>query len=87
MLLVEHKIDLLAEYADEIVVLEKAQVAFHGPAQEVLQNPALLEHGAQIPQVALLGSRLEKRGIGLARIPITQKDAIAAIEERLGGES
>ena len=87
VLLVEHKIDLLAEYADEIVVLEKAQVAFHGPAQEVLQNPALLEHGAQIPQVALLGSRLEKRGIGLARIPITQKDAIAAIEERLGGES
>ena len=87
MLLVEHKIDLLADYADEIVVLEQAQVAFHGPAQEVLQNPALLEHGAQIPQVALLGSRLEKRGIGLARIPITQKDAIAAIEERLGGES
>ncbi|MBO1679602.1 energy-coupling factor ABC transporter ATP-binding protein [Bittarella massiliensis (ex Durand et al. 2017)] len=87
VLLVEHKIDLLAEYADEIVVLEKAQVAFQGPAQEVLQNPALLEHGAQIPQVALLGSRLQERGIGLGRIPITQKDAIAAIEERLGGES
>ena len=41
-ILVEHKIDLIAEFCDEIIVMEKGSVVFNGPAHEVLTKKELL---------------------------------------------
>ena len=56
ILLVEHKTDVLAQIADEVVVLERGAVALSGPAATVLADPRLVELGVEPPA----GVRLER---------------------------
>lgn len=71
ILLVEHKVDLLADYADEILVLNKGELVAHGPTREILTDDSLLNQGTAIPEVALLGRDLKLDGLNLPEIPIT----------------
>lgn len=71
ILLVEHKVDLLADYADEILVLNKGELVAHGPTREILTDDSLLNQGTAIPGVALLGRDLKLDGLNLPEIPIT----------------
>ncbi len=75
VLLVEHKVDLIAEYADEVLVLDDGELIASGPTQEVFSDMSLLDRNVELPQVALLGSELVKRGLPLNYIPITQRQA------------
>jgi ABC-type glutathione transport system ATPase component len=56
ILLVEHKLDVLAHIADEVVVLERGSVALVGQAAAVLADPRLAELGVEPPA----GVRLER---------------------------
>lgn len=71
ILLVEHKVDLLADYADEILVLNKGELVAYGPTREILTDDSLLNQGTAIPEVALLGRDLKLDGLNLPEIPIT----------------
>ncbi len=82
ILLVEHKIDLIAQYCDEVLVMEKGHVVFQGKAGEVLTNEELLEHGAMIPQVAIFGHEMAKAGKPLSHIPITLEEATELVKAR-----
>ncbi len=84
ILLVEHKIDLIAEYCDEVIVMEKGKIAFSGAVKSVLANPELEKHGAMIPQAAKVGHELRKNHIELSGIPITIQDAVKTIKDRRG---
>lgn len=81
IILVEHKIDLIAEYADEVLVMQEGRVIAAGEKEEILSDMSLLEQGAALPQVAILGSRLKERGFPIARIPVTEKQAAQLIAE------
>ena len=67
--------DLIAEYADEIFVLNDGELIKSGDKHDVLTDVSLLDHGVQLPQMAVLGHRLRKRGLNLDYIPITEKEA------------
>lgn len=75
ILLVEHKIDLLAEYADEVIVLENGKNIINGPVHEVLTQRNLEEHGIQLPQISVIFDELRKKGIDYGKIPITYDEA------------
>ncbi|MCU6735833.1 energy-coupling factor ABC transporter ATP-binding protein [Diplocloster agilis] len=79
IILVEHKIDLIAEYADEVLVFKEGRLIASGDKQELLSDLSLLEQGAALPQVAILGSRLREKGLPVSRIPVTEKQAIEVI--------
>ncbi|MCB7304544.1 energy-coupling factor ABC transporter ATP-binding protein [Bariatricus massiliensis] len=83
IILVEHKIDLIAEYADEVLVFKEGRMIAAGDKQEILSDLSLLEQGAALPQVAILGSRLKEKGLPISRIPVTEKQAIEFIAEAL----
>lgn len=83
IILVEHKIDLIAEYADEVLVFKEGRMIASGDKQEILSDLSLLEQGAALPQVAILGSRLKERGLPISQIPVTEKQAIEFIAEAL----
>lgn len=83
ILLVEHKIDLIAEYADEVLVFKEGRMIAAGDKQEILSDLSFLERGAALPQVAILGSKLRERGLPISRIPVTEKQAIEIIAEAL----
>lgn len=82
VILVEHKIDMIAEYCDEIIVMYEGGIAFSGPKHEVLSNPMIMEHGAMMPQSAIFGHEMEKAGKPLAQIPITLSEATALVNAR-----
>lgn len=75
IILIEHKVDLLAEYADEIIVIKDAELLKAGPKHEVLSDYTLIKHGVMLPQMAILGNEIIKRGIDLSNIPITLAEA------------
>jgi energy-coupling factor transport system ATP-binding protein len=82
IILVEHKIDMIAEYCDEIIVMNEGCIAFSGPTHETLCNPEIMEVGAMMPQAAIFGHEMEKAGKPLARIPITLNEAVSLVQAR-----
>ncbi|MBQ9425969.1 MAG: ABC transporter ATP-binding protein [Erysipelotrichaceae bacterium] len=84
IILVEHKIDLIAEFCDEILVMEDGTVAFAGPTHEVLTKRELLQHEASIPEVAKFGLAMEDAGKHLSSIPVTMDEAYRLVKERKG---
>ena len=51
MVIVEHKIDLLAEYCDEIIVVKDHTVLLKGDCRYVFTNPLMRENQLPIPKV------------------------------------
>ncbi len=84
IILVEHKIDLIAEYCDEVLVMHKGSIVFSGKTKEVLTNLELLEKEALIPQVAVWGHEMKAEGKPLNYIPITVDEAIELARKRRG---
>lgn len=83
IVLVEHKIDLIAEYADRVIVMERGTVAAEGPAAEVLASPLLEAAGVPQPEVTRVAARLAADGRPLERTPITKEDARQLIAARV----
>ncbi len=84
VVLVEHKIDLIAEYADDIIVLKDGQAIRVGPKQEILSDMSLEAEGVQLPQYAILGNRLREQGVPLDYIPITESQTKEVIGKAIG---
>lgn len=82
IVLVEHKIDLIAEYCDEIIVMKKGKIVCTGETQDILSRMELLDYDAQIPQTAIWGHEMKAAGMPLSGIPITTKQAIRYAKER-----
>ncbi len=74
VLLVEHKLDLLAEVATRLVLLHGGRVRADGPPAAVLQGDALEACGLEPPTVVSIG-----RQLGLRPVPITRAAALAAL--------
>lgn len=85
VILVEHKIDMIAEYADNIVVMKDGRAIRSGSKQEILSDISLEKEGIQLPQYALLGNELIQRGLKLDYIPITEQQAIEVVGKALKG--
>lgn len=77
IVVIEHKVDLLAEYCDEIILLEEGQVIKHGTAHQVLSDPDILIHGSSLPQVALFYLKQLKQ---TDAVPITMAEAISKLK-------
>lgn len=84
IILVEHKIDWVAEYADRIIVIDQKQIVKDAPAQAVFSDPMLLSTGNNLPQVALLALKLMKSGKAVFdEIPTTLEDAYQQLKGRV----
>ncbi len=73
VILVEHKIDLMAEYADEILVMSGGQIIRRGPTQDILSDYRLMGQKIAVPQTAVFGRDMKNAGKPLSEIPITME--------------
>lgn len=82
IILVEHKIDLIAEYADRVVVMDNGEIIFNGETHEVLSNDKIEQHNVSMPIVSKLAYKLndEKHGF-FKNIPITLDECKKELEE------
>ena len=82
IILVEHKLELIAEYAQNILVLDEGEIILSGKAEEVLNNKILLEKEIGMTQYSILAYELEKSGkVELEEIPITKEKTIELLKE------
>ena len=79
VILVEHKIDLIARYADELIVLKDGKLVIKGDTKEVLATEAYRQSGAPLPVAVRLGHRLAERGYSLGAVPVTSEEAVEMI--------
>lgn len=83
IILVEHKIELIAEYADNIIALEDGRVAKCGEKHEVLSDLSLIEKGIDLPQTVLLADELRKMGIPIKEKLITKQEMIWQLKQMM----
>lgn len=82
IILVEHKIDLIAEYADRVVVMDDGQIIFNGETHEILSDRKIEDHNVSMPIISKLAYKLndEKQGF-FKNIPITLDECKKELEE------
>jgi energy-coupling factor transport system ATP-binding protein len=84
IILVEHKVDWVAEYADRVIVINDKHIVKDASASEVFGDPMLLETGNNLPQVALLSLRLNESGkTNIENIPTTLDEAYQQLKGRV----
>ena len=82
IILVEHKLELIAEYAENILVLDEGEIILSGKAEEVLNNKILLEKEIGMTQYSMLAYELEKAGKAkFEEIPITKEKIIELLKK------
>lgn len=82
IILVEHKLELIAEYAENILVLDEGEIILSGKANEVLNNKILLEKEIGMTQYSMLAYELEKSGkVEFEEIPITKEKIVELLKK------
>ena len=82
IILVEHKLELIAEYAQNILVLDEGEMILSGKAEEVLNNKILLEKEIGMTQYSILAYELEKAGkVEFEEIPITKEKIVELLKK------
>ena len=82
VIIAEHKVDLLAEYCDEIIAMAEGTIIAQGTVREVFQLQILREKKVRIPQVVTLALLLEEKKKALSSIPVNEREAVAMLKER-----
>jgi energy-coupling factor transporter ATP-binding protein EcfA2 len=83
---IEHEVEVMARYADRVVVLDHGRVVLNGTPQEIFSKvDELAALGLRVPEAAAL-ARVMRAEYGLwdGPIPTTTEPAVNAINEMLG---
>ena len=84
VVLVEHKMEQIAEYADHVVVMDKGKIVLEGTAKEVFSNPKCMEYHTRLPQSTKIAMELMKEGIPFQEIPVTVDETIQILNSIMG---
>lgn len=83
VVLITHFMDE-AVLADRVVVMDSGKILLQGTPDEVFSQVELLKkHRLDVPQSAELIFRLRGCGVKFDRIPLTQEDCVAMLEEAM----
>ena len=64
VIMAEHEVEVMAQYANKVVVMDKGEILLNGTPQEVFSNVELIQDlGLRMPQVAEYGYYLEQKGL------------------------
>jgi energy-coupling factor transport system ATP-binding protein len=86
VIMAEHEVEVMAAYANRIIVMDKGEIVLNGTPAEVFSHADMLEKiGLRVPQVTQLAEILKTEyGIDLDdRFPVTTDEAEAALTRLL----
>jgi cobalt transport protein ATP-binding subunit len=83
VILVEHRVDLAAQYVDRVIVFDEGRVVNDGPPSEIFMLDDTRLTGIGIPKIVDLYKRLNSRGVDLGGPPISPGEFVSKIEGRL----
>jgi energy-coupling factor transporter ATP-binding protein EcfA2 len=84
VVLVEHRLDLTAKYANHIIIMDEGKVCFDGETREVLSTEEARLIGVGIPKATLLYQMLKRDGMTLGNVtPLSSDEIITLLLEAL----
>ena len=84
VVLVEHRLDLTAQYADHIIIMDQGQVHCDGETRSILSSEEVRLIGVGIPKATLLYEMLAKNNSKLGNvIPLSSQELADQIMEAL----
>ncbi len=85
VVLVEHRLDLTARYANHIIIMDEGKVCSDGETREVLSSEETRLVGVGIPKATLLHQMLLKEGMPLSRVtPLSSDEMVKLLAEAFG---
>lgn len=84
VVIAEHRLENVSQYADKILVTNEGRVLTNGLPQKVLGMEELLQIGVPVPKIIQLANLLRKRGVKLERLPLTVDEAVGLLEGMVG---
>ncbi len=79
VVLVEHRLDLTAKYANHIIIMDEGEVRFDGKPRDILSSEEVRLIGVGIPKATLLYLMLQKDGIALGSVTPLSSDELATL--------
>jgi len=79
VVLVEHRLDLTAKYADHIIIMDEGKVCFDGNPREILSTEETRLIGVGIPKATLLYQILKKEGMNLSNVTPLSSEELATL--------
>jgi energy-coupling factor transport system ATP-binding protein len=77
VILAEHKMEWIAEFADRIIALKDGQILLEGTPSEVLTSPLLPEHGFGISRYTSVARKAQELGLWKKeKLPVTLEEAV-----------
>jgi len=87
VILVEHRLDLTAKYANHLIVMDQGMVRFEGDPKEILSSEETRLIGVGIPKATLLYQMLRKDGLNLGgSTPLSSEELAEQLLEELTPE-
>lgn len=83
IILVEHRLDLLCQYTDRVIVMDEGEAMLDGTPRDVFSSEEAKLLGIGIPKVMRLYKELKKHGVDLRRPPISVEDFAQSLREVL----
>jgi energy-coupling factor transporter ATPase len=83
IILVEHRLDLAAKYANHVIVMNKGKIALTGSPREIFTSEEARLIGVGIPKATKLYQHLKKHGIRLKAVPVTTEETVDLLRELL----
>ena len=84
VVIVEHEVEVIASYADRVIVLDKGQIVNSGNVNDIFSDIDSLDSiGVRPPQVTAIASGLEKKGYHFENLPVTLDGADATFSDWL----
>jgi len=77
VVLVEHKVEWIAQFADRVIALKDGQVLLEGTPGEVFTSPILEESGFGLSRYTSVARKAQERGLWKKdRLPVTLDEAV-----------
>jgi energy-coupling factor transport system ATP-binding protein len=83
IILVEHRLDLAAKYANKVIVMNEGTVALTGTPREIFTSEKARLIGVGIPKATKLYQHLKRQGVTLKTVPVTTEETANLLLEML----
>jgi energy-coupling factor transport system ATP-binding protein len=81
VVLVEHKVEWIAQFADRVIALKDGQIFLEGNPSEVFTSPLLPEHGFGISRYTSVARRAQAMGLwAQEKLPVTLDEAVEGFQ-------
>ena len=88
VILAEHKVEWIAQFADRVVALKDGQILLDGSPSEVLTSPLLPEHGFGVSRYTSAARRAQELGLWNGKkLPVTLDEAVEGFSQSERGKS